>query len=111
MNVVKLDGLIGVSFSAATSPVFQQYRIENCIFYDNGGYGVSVTDSDATSQVICDTNAFYNNTSGATLNTTDLNAITMTADPFTDSANGDFSLNSDAGGGALVDTEGLSIAN
>lgn len=45
-------------------------------------------------------NAFYNNT--AEYSGTHDDNITLTADPFTDAASGDFSLNSDAGGGAVL---------
>ena len=44
-------------------------------------------------------NAYYNS---GTIPTQDTDPITLTADPFTDAANEDFSLNSDAGGGAVL---------
>ncbi len=46
-------------------------------------------------------NAFYNAT-GTWPPPDDSDPIALTADPFTDAANGDFSLNSDAGGGAVL---------
>jgi len=49
--------------------------------------------------------AGYNNTSGNFEFSSSnwlINEITLTADPFTDPANGDWSLNSDAGGGELL---------
>lgn len=77
-------------------------QISNNIFVGNGGYGMR---TDQTHQValhwLIDHNAFYNNTSGARLGfLAGPNDITLTADPFTDGANGDFSLNATAGGGA-----------
>lgn len=74
--------------------------IENCIISSNGGYGVS---GNSSGLLLLSSNAFYNNTSGQTSN---INAslitgsVTLTGDPFTDAANGDFSLNSTAGAGA-----------
>lgn len=44
-------------------------------------------------------NAYYNS---GTIPTQDTDPITLTADPFTDKANEDFSLNTDAGGGAVL---------
>ena len=44
-------------------------------------------------------NAYY---SSGTIPTQDTDPITLTADPFTDAANEDFSLNNDTGGGAVL---------
>ena len=79
-------------------------QIANNVFVGNGGYGMR---TDQTQQVatpwIIDYNAFYNNTSGARLGfLAGPNDITLSADPFTDGANGDFSLNATAGGGAAL---------
>jgi hypothetical protein len=78
----------------------------------NGGYGVS----GATDRVTGNTqeylwlryNAFYNNTSGQT-NAGSVSApnITLTADPFTNSGSGDYSLNNTAGGGAACRAAGF----
>lgn len=93
------------------------------VFYDNTGDGVVLSGSN--NQVVSNVfvgnayglsddapldysqfvnrNAFYNNTNGETNNLSPvIDSITLTADPFTDAANGDFSLNSDAGGGAAL---------
>lgn len=101
----------GISLSESTIPDRPIHRIQRCIFFDNGGYGINVADADGAAQVLCENNAFYSNTSGETVNTTNIDHITMTADPFTDAAGADFSLNSTAGGGAAVDDEALEIAN
>lgn len=72
----------------------------DCIFYGNGGYGIGGTD--VHTQVLnC---AFGSNTSGNTETTFNFikDSITLTADPFTDNANDDYSLNNTAGGGALL---------
>lgn len=74
-------------------------RCTNCISVGNGGYGFHNIDS------ACFVNcATYNNTSGRTSTTplVDSLAITLSGDPFVDSANGDFRLNNTAGAGALL---------
>ena len=54
--------------------------------------------------------AHYQATSGRTQNTPDIDdgAITLTGDPFTDAAAGDFSLNNTAGAGAVLREAGFS---
>lgn len=75
--------------------------ISNCIF-SGCTTGVNATSSMA---VTCEDNAFHNCTANIT-NMTDSGTVSLTADPFTDSAAGDYSLNTDAGGGAsLRDSE------
>ena len=101
----------GLEFDEATEPNNKVVRVENNIFFDNGGYGWHVTDSAAARMMLGDRNAYYSNTSGASLNVTDSNSITMSADPFTNADAGDFSLNTTAGGGADVRTQRLEIAN
>lgn len=88
-------------------------RVHNNIFVSNTTYQVRHATADYTanagnvSAMECqfDCNFFYDN--GATrysrLNTGS-NDVTLTADPFTDAAGGDFSLNDAAGGGDLVRT-------
>lgn len=82
--------------------------VANCILDSNGAYGIN---SSAThDQFFMYKNAFRNNTSGATNNITAANnvgAITLTADPFTNKAGGDFSLNNTSGGGAACRAAGL----
>jgi hypothetical protein len=79
----------------------------NCIAANNTQYGFSC----ATTAIINNGNsllgarnsATYNNSAGAYQNwATPEGAITLTADPFTSAAAGDFSLNSTAGGGAAL---------
>lgn len=64
------------------------------------GYGLNDSVSAALSSWGYDQNAFYNNALGATHNETTSNDITLTGDPFTNAAGGDFSLNVTAGAGA-----------
>lgn len=79
----------------------------NSIYYGNGGFGIN---SAATPMLISQMdNGFGANTSGSRtsnvpVGTTD---IPLTANPFTNSASGDFTLNSTAGGGAALKGQGF----
>ncbi len=80
--------------------------ITNCISTDNGGFGFNLINEES-SLVKC---ATFNNTSGrtdVTLGQQDIDAITLSGDPFTDAANDDFSLNNTAGAGADCRAVGL----
>lgn len=74
------------------------------IFVGNGGYGFnSASLSPARDNPMNHHNAFYNNTSGARNNASaGPGDVTLTGDPFTNAAGGDFSLNSTAGAGAAA---------
>jgi hypothetical protein len=79
--------------------------INNCIFEGNGNYGID--SPGRQSGVKLNNCAFYNNTSGKynTANIATINVsgeIIPTVSPFVDAANGDFRLNMNAGGGALL---------
>ncbi len=80
-----------------TAPI--SLTLVNNIIYDNGGYGVSCSvEPPVYAQY---SNAFGSNTSGNRNNfTSDSTDVTLTADPFTNAAGGDYSLNATAGGGA-----------
>jgi hypothetical protein len=80
------------------------------IIASNGGYGITCIISPVAAPVThpgIDYNAFYSNTSGARQY---LNAgahdVTLTGNPFTDAASGDFSLNNTAGAGAACRAAG-----
>jgi hypothetical protein len=76
--------------------------LSNCIVYGNGGWGVNGSGGAASGHANF-FNAFGSNTSGAYQNfMTGLSEVTLTANPFTNSGTGDFSLNSTAGGGPLL---------
>lgn len=105
----------GIKVNGNSNPAYEPTSamapgLWNCVFVGNGGYAINcpVGTSAAVNEKLrrtWDYNAFYDNASGEingyeTFD--DGNAIFLTADPFTDGANGDFSLNSDAGGGALL---------
>ncbi len=90
----------GISMTIAPSQMF----ISNCIFVSNSAYGVSAGATNYRGAFLKNC-AFFNNTSGATNNilaAQQEGQITLTADPFVDAANGDFRLNMNAGGGALL---------
>jgi hypothetical protein len=79
--------------------------IANCVIAYNGGYGITAPPSgvDVTHWGVKG-NAIYGNTSGNYNGdfVADASAITLSADPFTNRAGGDYSLNNTAGGGALL---------
>jgi len=95
--------IVGTNTSTSTQPKFGYY-IANNLLVGNGTYGLDLDNSTTvfTANDV-DYNAFYNNTSGEINgHPAGANDITLTADPFTDTGNGDYSLNNTAGGGALV---------
>ena len=72
------------------------------ILVSNGGYGIhSITNGTYGDLDNILENAYFNNTSGQTLNA-NVDPITLTADPFVDAANGDFNLNATNGGGGTL---------
>ena len=73
-----------------------------CIFYSNSGYGIQYTVGQP--QLSLSSNAFGANSLGATSipNPYETNTITLTSDPFVSASTGDFRINADAGGGALL---------
>ncbi len=93
----------GIKIDAAAG---MQMRVvaENCIFWGNSTYGINATSSVSTANQnlnsFIHTCAFGSN--GANYNNMQARAsdITLTVDPFTNGAGGDFSLNATAGGGA-----------
>lgn len=77
------------------------FIVRNNIMVSNGGYGLNVSSATAQGNTFADYNAFYNNTSGEITGISNGgNDVTLTGDPFTDSANDDYSLNATAGAGA-----------
>jgi hypothetical protein len=95
----------GSGYSAAAAR--GRASLENCVFANNAAWGVVGVAAGAaggegygTSSVLAANCAFRSNTSGAASNADATGSVTLTADPFTDAANRDFSLNDTAGGGA-----------
>ena len=84
-------------------------NVRNNVMVNNGGYGINATVGGfpAAAALAFDYNAFYNNTSGArNVIGAGPNDVTLTADPFTNAGADDFSLNTTAGGGAALRSEG-----
>lgn len=106
-EVVTVDSCVfynnsGHGFEQNSTTVGGNATITNSIFYLNGGYGIKWNATKAPNWAINQNNAFGSNTSGAysSLFTAGTNEVTLTADPFTDAANRDFTLNTTSGGGA-----------
>lgn len=103
----------GDGFRFETADEMANMIVRNCLAVDNGGYGFNCTVgatalNDRRIRDIWDHNAGYNNTSGLYNNVSaGDNDVTLTADPFTDGANGDFSLNDTSGGGADLKEAGF----
>ncbi len=84
----------------------QSSTVANTIFYGQTGRGINA--GSAAAVHICRNNAYGSNTAGNLANvTTDVGAVTLTADPFTNAAAGDFTLNSTAGGGTACKAAGF----
>lgn len=78
----------------------------NLLCYGNGGYGINGN----AQTVLVKNAALGGNTSGTTNGLTPANVIgtiTLTSDPFTNKAAGDYSLNTTAGGGAACRAAGF----
>lgn len=74
----------------------------NCVSINNGGAGYFIAADNSDLYINC---AAYNNTSGSGLTGIRcpvINPITLTGNPYVDSANGNFALNNTAGAGALL---------
>ena len=89
--------------NATTNPSWS-VNIVNCLSVNNGGYGFNLDNTHLhAEQGYQDFNCAYNNTSGSYNGyAAGPNDITITADPFTDAANDDYTLNDAAAGGALL---------
>jgi len=96
----------GLQFNPAAN-VDPPVLIMSCIFYGNGGYGINSVNTRGfpTKQF---NNAFGSNTSGNYHNwPTGSGDIALTATPFNNAGSSDFSLNSTAGGGAVLRSVGF----
>lgn len=97
------DGINIVGSTISTKTL----TLVNCIIYGNGGWGVAV-DFRSYIGVIGGYNAYGANVSGDRENYTALTGeVTLSADPFTNAAAGDYSLNNTAGGGASCREAGI----
>lgn len=97
----------GIDLSGAADGNRPITIVDNVI-YTCSGYGINYNTGD-DGHVLIANNAIGDCTSGrVNLNgAIELGGITLTADPFVDAANGNFALNSTAGGGALCKGVGL----
>lgn len=85
--------------------------VTNNLFTENSTYGILVTtptsNQGGSIAMYEDNNAFRNNTAGETSGFVQgANDVTLTADPYTDEASDDFTLNDTEGGGALCRNAG-----
>lgn len=100
------DGIqTGAGGGGLTAPPFVE--LVNNIFYDNGAYGVNNPVAPLNGYLNrC--NAYGANGTAAVLNMpAGTGDVTLTADPFTNAAAGDYSLNNTAGGGAACKGAGF----
>lgn len=83
------DGLRIATMTAVMSAV-----VRNCIFSQNGGFGVSqIAGGQPSSWAASNHNAFYNNASGARGSLpASLNDVTLTSDPFVNASGGNLGL-------------------
>lgn len=84
--------------------------VQNSIFYGNGGAGINTGFAPVPSvaNLYMRNNAYGNNTSGNRINVpAGVGDVTLTANPFTNSGSGDYSLNATAGGGAALKGTGF----
>jgi hypothetical protein len=97
------DG-IGSSISSANPLAL---RLSNNIFDLNGGWEVNLANSAV--QILANHHNAYRNSASGTRNNLPVGSgdVTLTADPFTNAASGDFSLNTTAGGGAACRAAGF----
>lgn len=100
-------GNAGSGFIHTTVTTLRSASLENCYAESNGVFGYTANaQTDLDSLINC---GAYNNTSGPTslLNTNNIyNFITLTSTAFNNVAGLDFSLNSNAGGGASLRSAG-----
>jgi hypothetical protein len=113
-NIIYNNGGDGIELSGTSLRMLNVLECKRNIITENGGYGIngsSLTDAMIDFYgAILDWNAFYINTSDEVNGITNGdNDITLSADPFVDSANGDFNINNTAGGGADLRDEFLAI--
>lgn len=102
-NVIYNATTYGIGITSSSHRAYYNQISGNLIVGSSYGIYYAGTTYDNDNSSITDQNAFYNMTTANYFNSSGgTNDITLAADPFTDAANGDFSLNSDAGGGAVL---------
>jgi hypothetical protein len=104
-NTLAGNGRDGIRVAEACNIAL--YCVNN-LCASNGGYGLNFANGLVPAAPEYDTNAYYNNTSGARNNCgSGAHDVLLTADPFTNSAGGNFALNNTAGGGAAAKAAGI----
>lgn len=105
-NTVYGNGGSFVRMSGTNSGDAQIMEWVNNVIYSNSGYAITLgtaTAENKSRNFINRGNAYGSNSSGNFNNfPAGVDNITLTADPFTNAAGGDFSLNNTAGGGAAI---------
>lgn len=101
----------GIEIAGSNSTgTFCMLIVINTVIESNTGVGIKNDSTDGIGTIFLQSNAFRNNTGGdygglgLAAQPSD---ITLTAEPFTSPGTGDFSLNSTAGGGALLKQAGF----
>lgn len=101
-SISRGNGRDGLRITALSSNV----TVNNSVFYGNTGWGINETAGTAPIAWLLNYNAFGSNSLGARSGVTaGANDVTLTADPFTSSSV--FTLNTTAGGGALLQQAGF----
>lgn len=108
-NVIHENGGNGICFDNSTNADYGMITMENNLITNNGGYGIeSSTDQTAMLSLFSDYNAFFSNTSGEVQRVLKgSHSLTLTADPYLDEANDDYTLNVTGGGGAACRNTGF----
>jgi hypothetical protein len=102
VNCIAYGGTTGFNYDASTGGTALAV---NCIAYGNSGRGFF--SSGGTNGLIAIGCAVGNNSVSNFTSCLEEGSITLSADPFTNAAGGDFSPNNVAGGGALLRAAGL----
>jgi len=108
-TIVGFDDAISIDNGCTASNTRGHVSFTNNLIY-NCTNGIILNDSPvAISKILASNNAMglVTNRLTATGDLEEINPVLLTADPFTDSANNDYSLNNVAGGGALCRSAGL----
>lgn len=76
----------------------------------SGDTGLKIGTFSGTTTLLCDFNAYYNNTTDKSgTDTTGLNDIPLSADPFVNAGSDDWNINNDSGGGASLRASTLTM--
>lgn len=110
--VVQGNGGDGILIASGYGDAY--LNILNTLFSDNSGYGINENRTAGDVLGVKSFNYGYNNTSGFINGGAEDSKhanVSLTADPFTDSAAGDFTLNDTAGGGAALKAGAITLGS